>query len=176
MSSVSNTFFGVQKSFRRFWIFFSVQYPLPPWLARAHIPIQFRARGIRTLTSQMPSSAASNILPAAIAADIRYSAAPIQYISWRLAPNAAFGGFSAGNAAFGGANRPKWRRVNYTINHGCSHLDLTKFSQTSKHEIKRSRTMIKKFHIIFSRNLKDWIEIPIILIESSRISVETSSM
>ena len=78
--------------------------------------VQIRARGIRTSTSQIPSSAALNIFPAAIAANIRNSAAPIQYISWRLAPNAAFGGFPAGNAAFGGANRPKRRRVNYLHN------------------------------------------------------------
>ena len=68
-----------------------------------------------------------NIFPAAIAANIRNSVAPIQYYflaSWGLAPNAAFSGLPAGNAAFGGANRPKRRRVNYTINRGFSHLDF----------------------------------------------------
>ena len=70
-------------------------------------------------------SAALNIFPAAIAANIRNSAAPIQYISWRLAPSAVFGGFPACKAAFGGANRRKRRRVNYTINRGFSHLAST---------------------------------------------------
>ena len=51
---------------------------------------------------------------------------PIYFLaSWRLAPNAAFSGLPAGNALFGGANRPKRRRVNYTINRSFSHLIIT---------------------------------------------------
>ena len=45
------------------------------------------------------------------------------YISRRKTPpSTALNIFLAANAAFGGAIRPKRRRVNYTVNHGFSHL------------------------------------------------------
>ena len=47
------------------------------------------------------------------------------YISRRKTPpSATLNIFLAANAAFGVAIRPKRRRVNYTINHGISHLAI----------------------------------------------------